>query len=67
MPTLKDQPVTAPTEEYSEEMAIEDENENIEDIPYRIQEPRRLNTQPYDYAVRGLMDMIIEGDLKLNP
>jgi uncharacterized protein with ParB-like and HNH nuclease domain len=26
-----------------------------------------LNTQPYDYAVRGLMDMIIEGDLKLNP
>jgi hypothetical protein len=26
-----------------------------------------LDTQPYDYAVRGLMDMIIEGDLKLNP
>jgi hypothetical protein len=65
MPTLKDQPVSSLTEEYSEELSIEDEN--IEDIPYRSQDPRRLNTQPYDYAVRGLMDMIVEGDLKINP
>lgn len=67
MPILEEQSVTAPTEEYSEEIAIEDENENIEDVPYRSKDPRRLNTQPYDYAVRGLMDMIVEGDLKLNP
>jgi hypothetical protein len=67
MPTLEEQSVTAPTEEYSEEIAIEDENENIEDVPYRSKDPRRLNTQPYDYAVRGLVDMIVEGDLKLNP
>jgi len=67
MPILEEQSVTASTEEYSEEIAIEDENENIEDVPYRSKDPRRLNTQPYDYAVRGLMDMIVEGDLKLNP
>jgi hypothetical protein len=30
MPTLKDQPVSSLTEEYSEELSIEDEN--IEDI-----------------------------------
>ena len=65
MLTSKDQLTSALTEEFSE--FTPEYDEDIESVPYQSKEPRRLNTQPYDYAVRGLMDMIVEGDLKLNP
>ena len=41
--------------------------ESIENSPYRSKAARRVQTQPYDYAVRTLMDMIVDGDLILNP
>lgn len=41
--------------------------EDTEDAPYRSKAARRVQTQPYDYAVRSLMDMIVDGDLILNP
>ncbi|GAB4367559.1 MAG: hypothetical protein Kow00121_05950 [Elainellaceae cyanobacterium] len=41
--------------------------EGIENSPYRSKAARRVQTQPYDYAVRSLMDMIVDGDLILNP
>ncbi|MGY5333026.1 DUF262 domain-containing protein [Pseudomonas protegens] len=44
--------------------AVED---NKNDAPYEKVKERKVLIQPYDYAVRTLMEMIIEGDLKLDP
>jgi len=41
--------------------------DNIDETPYRNKGTRRVQTQPYDYAVRSLMDMVVDGDLILNP
>lgn len=42
--------------------------EDIEDDqPYEAVGERKVLIQQYDYAVRTLMDMIIEGDLQLDP
>ncbi|RFP62744.1 MAG: DUF262 domain-containing protein [Limnothrix sp. CACIAM 69d] len=46
---------------------ITSDEEQIEDLPYKNKTERRLNTQPYDYAVRSLVDMVIDGELILNP
>ncbi|EBK5185316.1 DUF262 domain-containing protein [Salmonella enterica] len=50
--------------EQNDEIEIEIENE-IE--PYEHIKERKVVIQPYDYAVRTLVDMIIEGDLILEP
>jgi hypothetical protein len=44
--------------------AVEDE---LEEGPYELSKERKVLIQPYDYAVRMLMDMVIEGDLVLDP
>jgi len=44
--------------------AVEDA---IEEVPYEPSAERKVLIQPYDYAVRTLMDMVIEGDLVLDP
>ncbi len=48
-----------------------DSSEGVEDLmedrPYRKKEARKVQTQPYDYAVRSMMDMVVDGDLLLNP
>ena len=44
--------------------AVED---SLDDAPYEKVKERKVIIQPYDYAVRTLMDMIIEGELKLDP
>lgn len=44
--------------------AVED---NLNEAPYEKVKERKVLIQPYDYAVRTLMDMIVEGDLKLDP
>lgn len=46
------------------ELGIEDQ---VENTPYEAVGERKVLIQQYDYAVRTLMDMIIEGDLKLDP
>lgn len=48
-----------------EEGALEFEEINSE--PYGSIQERKVLIQPYDYAVRTLMDMIIDEDLILNP
>lgn len=69
MPTQNEQSVDLNNEVPIGEIALEETGveESIENIPYRNKEPRRVQTQPYDYAVRSLMDMIVDGDLLLNP
>ena len=37
--------------------------EDLEESPYEAAQQRKVLIQPYDYAVRTLMEMIIEGDL----
>ena len=44
--------------------SIEDDTEPR---PYKNRGVRRVNIQPYDYSVRSLMDMVVDGDLILNP
>jgi hypothetical protein len=39
----------------------------IDDSPYERVDERKVLIQPYDYAVRTLMDMVIEGELLLDP
>lgn len=46
------------------ESGVEDQ---AEEAPYEAVSERKVLIQQYDYAVRTLMDMIIEGDLKLDP
>lgn len=46
---------------------VEGVEEDYREIPYRKTTTRRVQTQPYDYAVRSLMDMIVDQDLVLNP
>ena len=41
--------------------------EDGEDAPYEPSLQRKVLIQPYDYAVRTLMEMVIEGDLVLDP
>lgn len=48
--------------ELNEEIETENEVE-----PYEHIKERKVVIQPYDYAVRTLVDMIIEGDLILEP
>ncbi|MBD1995602.1 DUF262 domain-containing protein [Leptolyngbya sp. FACHB-541] len=67
MSTQSEQFTVLPEEnliEGTEEIGVE---EDIENSPYRSKAARRVQTQPYDYAVRSLMDMIVDGDLILNP
>lgn len=42
-------------------------DDNLDEGPYEAVKGRKVLIQPYDYAVRTLMDMIVEGDLKLDP
>lgn len=42
-------------------------DEDLDEAPYQTSKERKVVIQPYDYAVRMLMDMIIEGDLGLDP
>lgn len=42
-------------------------DDNFEEGPYEKVKERKVLIQPYDYAVRTLMDMIVEGELKLDP
>lgn len=54
-------------------MEVHEENQSVVDDHEQGQEPyehikeRKVVIQPYDYAVRTLMDMIIEEDLVLEP
>jgi len=48
--------------EPMEDPAVENDNQ-----PYEHIKERKVIIQPYDYAVRTLVDMIIEGDLILEP
>ncbi|SDO07210.1 DUF262 domain-containing protein [Pseudomonas jinjuensis] len=41
--------------------------EALGDAPYEPASERKVLIQQYDYAVRTLMDMVIEGDLTLDP
>lgn len=41
--------------------------DSLEEAPYEFSKERKVIIQPYDYAVRMLMDMVIEGDLILDP
>lgn len=43
------------------------EDDDSEVVPYQNVRERKVIIQPYDYAVRTLMDMIVDGDLKLDP
>lgn len=43
------------------------EDDDSEIVPYQNVRERKVIIQPYDYAVRTLMDMIVDGDLKLDP
>ena len=54
------------TEVNSDQQQISVED-NLNDAPYEKVKERKVLIQPYDYAVRTLMDMIVEGDLKLDP
>lgn len=49
----------------------EDQSAGVEETdvaaPYAPVKERRVLTQTYDYAVRQLMDMVVEGDLILDP
>lgn len=45
----------------------DDVDEEIGNEPYQHIKERKVVIQPYDYAVRTLVDMIIEGDLLLEP
>lgn len=55
------------------ELAADDESDipalegDIDEAPYETAIERKVLIQPYDYAVRTLMDMVIEGDLILDP
>lgn len=42
-------------------------DEDHQDAPYENKKGRKVVIQPYDYPVRTLMDMIVDGELKLNP
>ncbi|HFQ7690068.1 TPA: DUF262 domain-containing protein, partial [Klebsiella variicola] len=46
---------------------IDDLDIESEIEPYEHIKERKVIIQPYDYAVRTLVDMIIEGDLILEP
>jgi hypothetical protein len=49
-------------------LELNEENENENEVePYEHIKERKVVIQPYDYAVRTLVDMIIEGDLILEP
>ena len=50
--------------ESVERSGIED---NEEGVPYTTSLERKVLIQPYDYAVRTLMEMVIEGELILDP
>lgn len=41
--------------------------EDLDVAPYETANQRKVLIQPYDYAVRTLMEMVIEGDLVLDP
>jgi len=47
--------------------ATEGIEEELDDTPYQAANERKVIIQPYDYAVRTLMDLVIEGDLRLDP
>jgi hypothetical protein len=47
-----------------DDQVIEDD---LDEGPYESSKQRKVLIQPYDYAVRMLMDMVIEGDLVLDP
>lgn len=51
----------------AEKPALGFEDDIPDDTPYESVKERKVLIQPYDYAVRTLMDMIVEGDLKLDP
>ncbi len=53
-----------PNQEVLEELGVE---EALGDAPYEPVGERKVLIQQYDYAVRTLMDMVIEGDLTLDP
>lgn len=50
---------------------LDDETSRVEDaaesIPYANIRERKVVIQPYDWPVRTLMDMVVEGDLVLDP
>ncbi len=48
-------------------MIPDDVDEESSNEPYQHIKERKVVIQPYDYAVRTLVDMIIEGDLILEP
>lgn len=41
--------------------------EELDETPYTSIAERKVVIQPYDYPVRTLMDMIVDGDLRLDP
>lgn len=52
------------------EMTSTDEDgvdDAIDELPYTPSTERKVLIQTYDYAVRTLMDMVLEGDLTLDP
>lgn len=61
-----DNPVTL------DDTSLENDNKSVDDTeqglqPYQHIKERKVVIQPYDYAVRTLMDMIIDEDLVLGP
>lgn len=57
------------TPQEQPELPIEDIEDGVDTDaePYQHIKERKVVIQPYDYAVRTLVDMIIEGDLTLEP
>ncbi|UJQ37393.1 hypothetical protein L1871_02325 [Aeromonas caviae] len=57
------------TSQELHELSIEDIEDDVDTDaePYQHIKERKVVIQPYDYAVRTLVDMIIEGDLTLEP
>lgn len=55
------------TDKIHEVTGMDDFDEDNGNEPYQHIKERKVVIQPYDYAVRTLVDMIIEGDLILEP
>lgn len=53
-----------PDHDAQQDAGVEDD---LETVPYEAAQQRKVLIQPYDYAVRTLMEMVIEGDLVLDP
>jgi len=52
------------SEETNEPIGVDDPKDSA---PFNPEGERKVLIQTYDYAVRTLMDMVVEGDIKLDP